>query len=290
MSRGLDDERSDRSAGEQGRSADHRDNRDDAFLRPLPSLRGAQRDLVLDRDREYRLNESESKMLATVGAFRVVSVDDLGGGEGRSLGYLKDQGLIETESLADRHGVERVASLTLDGKGLLDAHASPDRHGHRQEYYAGVVKPRELRHDIQVYRAFTEEARRIENEGGRVTRVILDYELKREYHSFLNRPGHQYENEQADLDRDRKAFADANDLPIVGGHLALPDVRIEYETEAGRLEHRDVEVVTEHYSRGQIGGKSKAGFACYRAAGSGRNASGRKGGTPFDPRHMERLS
>jgi hypothetical protein len=66
----------------------------------------------------------------------------------------------------------------------------------------------------------------------------------------------------------------------------LPDLRIEYETQDGRLEHRDVEVVTEHYSRGQISGKTRAGFSCYRLAGR----STRMGGAPFDPRHLRRLS
>jgi hypothetical protein len=46
---------------------------------------------------------------------------------------------------------------------------------------------------------------------------------------------------------------------VIDGHLELPDLRIEYEAEDGRLEHRDVELVTEHYSRGQVSGKARAG-------------------------------
>jgi hypothetical protein len=48
-----------------------------------------------------------------------------------------------------------------------------------------------------------------------------------------------------------------------------------------------VELVTEHYSRGQVSGKARAGFTCYRAGGGGQ---ARAGGNPFDPRHLERLS
>jgi hypothetical protein len=51
------------------------------------------------------------------------------------------------------------------------------------------------------------------------------------------------------------AFADAHDLPVIDGHLELPDLRIEYEDADGRIETRDVEVVTEHYSRAQLAGK-----------------------------------
>jgi hypothetical protein len=120
-----------------------------------------------------------------------------------------------------------------------------------------------------------------------VTRVILDYELKSNYQSFLNRP----DRLEANLDTDRHAFAEANGLHVVRGHLELPALRIEYETADGRLEHRDVELVTEHYSRGQLAGKARAGFTCYRAGGSsqGQSGGGNRGGTPFDPRHLERL-
>jgi hypothetical protein len=130
-----------------------------------------------------------------------------------------------------------------------------------------------------------EEARRIEREGGRVTRVVLDYEVKREYQQYLNRPDRPAD---ADAAHERLAFAHAHDLKSVDGHLQLPDLRIEYETEEGRLEYRDVELVTEHYSRGQVSGKTRAGFVCYRTGGRGGQA--RTGGSPFDPRHLERLS
>jgi hypothetical protein len=166
---------------------------------------------------------------------------------------------------------------------VLEGHRTPDSDGPEQAFYAGVVKPRELAHDVQLYRAFSEEAARIEAEGGCVTRVVLDYELKREYQRFLNRDDGP---DDTTLESDRHAFAEVHDLPIVRGHLELPDLRIEYETEGRRVEHRDVEIVTEHYSRGQISGKTRAGFVCYRAAG----CNARTGAAPFDPRHLTRLS
>jgi hypothetical protein len=150
--------------------------------------------------------------------------------------------------------------------------------------YAGRVKPRELAHDARLYAVFREEARQIGREGGHVTRVVLDYEIKRDYQQFLNR---QDRPADADVESDRLAFAKAHDLTVIHGHLELPDLRIEYETEDGRLEYRDVELVTEHYSRGQVSGKARAGFTCYRAGGGGQ---ARAGGNPFDPRHLERLS
>jgi hypothetical protein len=49
----------------------------DVFSRNVNLPRGVDRELVRDRDREYTLRGSESRTLAAVGAFRVVSSSDL---------------------------------------------------------------------------------------------------------------------------------------------------------------------------------------------------------------------
>jgi hypothetical protein len=232
------------------------------------------------------LNEDETRALATIGAFRIVSEDDLVSAAGideAGLRHLSDEGLIVRDTLTDIAGSQHILSLTRDGKGVLEGCRHDDDKGPAQTFYAGIVKPRELAHDVRVYRAFRDEQDRIEAGGGPVTRVVLDYELKREYQRFLNR---EDRSEDAALESDRRSLADANDLHVVRGHLELPDLRTEYETADGRLHHRDVEIVTEHYSRGQVGGKSRAGFVCYRAGGG----NARTGGSPFDPRHLSRLS
>jgi hypothetical protein len=63
------------------RDATRRPTRDrdprDAFTRDLHLPRGREREIVRDRDREFTLRGSESRTLATVGAFRVVSSRDL---------------------------------------------------------------------------------------------------------------------------------------------------------------------------------------------------------------------
>ena len=292
MSRGLDDERVDLIDRTPERSVDRRSSAhaEDVPMEGLDLPRGDERERFEFRDHEYSLNGSETRALATVGAFRVVVPDDLDDGRHgtdawhRDWRHLGEQGLLNHETITDRDGAHHVVALTREGKDLLDAHSTARSDGHRQEYYADIVKPRELRHDAQLYRVFKEEAALIERNGGRVTRVVLDYELKRDYQQFLNR---EDRDDDGDVMRERLAFAEAHDLTIVGGHLELPDLRIEYETEDGRMEHRDVEFVTEHYSRGQIAGKARARFVCYRAGASG--SGNRRGGTPFDPRHLERL-
>jgi hypothetical protein len=294
MARGLGDSRSD--IGERGDRGAHRPAGRDPVDEGRPIwpqagvdfAREAVRERVQVRDRDYMLHAWEARTLATVGAFRVVTSDDLlsagGDGPGRpDTDRLEALGLLRHETIADARGTTQVVTLTDQGKTLLDDHRDPNARGDAQTYYAGVVKPRELRHDAQVYRLFRAEVGRIEaEEGGRVVRVVLDYELKRDYQQYLNRPDRPAD---ATFEQDRQAFAEAHDLTVVRDHLELPDLRIEYETAAGRLEHRDVELVTEHYSRGQLASKTQAGFVMYRSGGGGS-----RGGSPVDPRHLERLA
>ena len=255
--------------------------------------RGPQREPVRARGQVYRLRESEARTLATVGAFRVVRADDLQTVRSSrdawtgDLRALAEQGLVHARTIEVNREPIAVVVLTRDGQALLEAHRV-EGEGPRQEFHAGLVKPRELAHDSQIYRLYQAEADRIDAEGVRVVRVVLDYELKRDYQTFLNRADRSAD---ATADDDMAAFATATDLPIVDGHLELPDLRIEYEGADGRVAYRDVELVTEHYSRSQLAGKAAAGFALYRAAGAGRarGASTRRGGTPFDPHHLKRL-
>lgn len=251
----------------------------------LPST--PEREVVVSRGRSYQLRDSEAEVLATIGAFRVVPVEDL-----RAIASSPDASAHDVRALAAQHLIELrtvevnerqmfLATLTRRGLDVLETHR--DAGSNRpQSFYAGLVKPRELAHDANLFRVFQAEAARIKREGGRVTRVVLDYELKREYQRFLNRPNRTEADTAAN---DVNAFAAAARLPIVKGHLELPDLRIEYETPDGRLEFRDVELVSEHYSRAQIAGKASAGFAMYRV-GAGPGGS-RHGATPFDPGHLK---
>ena len=248
------------------------------------------REPVALRERVYHLRESEARALAVIGTFRVVPEAELrhlsAASSRADLRGLTEQGLIARSTAIVNHQPTPLVVLTPEGKALLDAHVDPG--GARQQYHEGLVKPRELGHDVQLYRLYQMEAARLEHDGGRVTRVVLDYELKHDYQTFLHRHNRP---EAGSHETDLQAFADAQHLPIIEGHLELPDLRIEYESEDGRVEHRDVELVTEHYSRGQLAGKAQAGFALYRAGGSGgaQGGSTRTGGTPLDPHHLEAL-
>jgi DNA-binding MarR family transcriptional regulator len=283
--------------GRGGRSEERHDQqpRQESF-RPIERLlkpvgdRDA-RDSSRHREGQYRTNESELRTLATVGSFRIVPMRDLSAVRGRAqdasnVRRLVQAGLLERQSLTIAGRSTPVVALTEEGLRALEASHRDEHQDRRQEYHAGFVKPREANHDAQLHAVYEAEATRIEAEGGRAMRVVLDYEIKRDYQAYLNRKDRP---EGETLQDARETFAAAYRLPVVDGHLELPDLRIEYETADGRLDVRDLELVTEHYSRSQLAGKAKAGFTAYRTGSRVAGGNARTGGTPYDPHYLEWL-
>jgi hypothetical protein len=147
----------------------------DVFMQDLDLPRSDERERVHDRDRDYRLRESETRTLSTVGAFRVVSSRDLRDHDGdradpRSgdLRSLRDQGLIRTVDMPGRKDVAVV--LTDRGRSLLEWHRRNHDREDRQEFYAELKKPREMEHDAQIYGAYLREAERLQERGARIER------------------------------------------------------------------------------------------------------------------------
>ena len=184
----------DRNFGSRGGAGEReRDERQrDVFTRDLDLPGGRDREQVRDRDRVYEIDGDESRALATVGAFRVVAESDLhdiredSQSSRRSLKHLENEGLIRTSPLSSDN---RTIVLTERGRDLLWANRFPREERSwepRQTFYAGLRKPRELTHDTQVYHAYERAEERLRNQGGRVRRVALDYELKRDYQRFLH--------------------------------------------------------------------------------------------------------
>ena len=271
---------------------DHADLRSahEPYVEHLDLPAGERREPVYTGRETTALNREDVRVLATVGTFRAVPVADLGPAGSRdsgSLRHLRDAGLLEIVTVTRARGestdAASVAVLTSAGKALLDASARGGK-GARQHYHAGLVKPQELSHDASLYRVYRAAARDLEAEGARVTRVVLDYELKAAYQRFLNRPDRA---EGATLEQERATFATTQGLTVVDGHLELPDLRLEVEWSDGRRGVRDLELVTEHYSRSQLAGKRQAGFALYRASRPGGSVA--RGSTPYDPHQITRV-
>jgi DNA-binding MarR family transcriptional regulator len=262
------------------RTDDRGDDPRDVFLRDLDLPRGHERELVHDRDRDYTLNGSESRTLATVGAFRVVSERDFGDRDAPvNVRHLEEQGLIQRVPVNEQ---ERAVTLTADGRGLIERHR--DAHAdHRQAFYSGADRARERTHDAQLYRAYLKAAERLQAREARILRVELDRELKREYQRFL------HERDRGDRDSDGRPYrtpeeiqewAREHQLPYFDEQVHFPDVRIEYEDVGGDLRWEDIEVTTEHYRGAHASSAARSGFSIHAGGKSG-------GGGPFDPRAAE---
>jgi DNA-binding PadR family transcriptional regulator len=216
------------------------------------------------RDRAYLLRESEVRTLAELGRFRIVAPADLvkHDYEGDSARMERDLRRLERQGLVAEKTLEisgkrtlRVAALTKSGKKVLRAanHLPED-----QAIYDGIAKPREAKHDADLYRVYHKEAERIEREGGRPVRVLLDYELKGD----LNRDLAKLEAEKDNQD-EKERIAERHGLRTVDGKIPVPDIRIEYETADLELRHKDLELATQHYRPQGLAEKAKAGFAIY---------------------------
>lgn len=257
----------------------------EAFSRNLDLPRGPERELVRDRDLDYRLNGSDTRALSTVGAFRVVSEHDLceprdatPDVRDRDLRHLEKQGLIQRVPVTEN---DRAVALTDGGRALLERHRTRDT-GHCQQFHSGADRPRERSHDAQFYRAYLEAAERLRDRGARIERVQLDRELKREYQRFLherNRGDHNSDGRPDCSEAEIAAWAREHNLPYFDDQVHFPDVRIEYEDANGDLRFEDIEVVTEHYRGAHGASAARCGFSMH--------VSRRAGGGAFDPRVAE---
>jgi hypothetical protein len=221
------------------------------------------------------LRPEEKQLLCEAGRFRVVRTADLRetlyNGKGRplenDLKYLRDKGLVETQHInlcrdGRRRAIERVevVTLTRDGRGLLIKQGDLPED---QRVYAGLVKPREVEHDSQIYRAYQKEAEHIERNGGGNLRVRLDFEIKANVRKAI------YAERKADPKCDmadiKQQVAERFELPFVDGKIQIPDARIDYDLpreadqdpspdqdQGSRVGHQDIEVLTAAYHAGHL--------------------------------------
>ena len=216
------------------------------------------------RDRAYRLRESEMHSLKEIGRFRVIPVSDLakyayGGNRERmekDIRALARQSLLTDKTVAiSQKKTLRVVTLTKAGHRLLKrTNQLPDN----QPIYHGLVKPREVKHDADLYRLYQKEAARIVRDGGRPLRVLLDYELKRNLNRDLALLGPDKDNP------DRKSeVAAKHGLQLVNGKIPVPDMRVEYESAELDVRHVDLELATREYRPRALAEKAAAGFSMY---------------------------
>jgi len=219
------------------------------------------RTIYRGRGREYSLRESEVRTLTDLGKFRVVPADDLA-----RFGYQGDRSQMESDvrnltrhGLVEQRSIEghssystKVLTLTKDGHRLLER---AQLVSHRQATYHGLVKPKEARHDADLYRLYQKVATEIERSGGKVRRVVLDFELKKELYQALSRM-----RPDKDPRYERILIANQFDLKVVDSKIPIPDLRIEYEDDCREVRRLDLEIATRDYRPQGLGEKAKAGF------------------------------
>ncbi len=224
-----------------------------------------------DRDKDYSLRDSEIHTLSEVGKFRVAAAKDLAelaynGDRARmesDVESLARQGLVRVKSILDtEHNPMQVVTLTKKGHQFLSRGKilRPD-----QATYEGLKKPKEAIHDAELYRLYHKVADEIEGRGGRVLRVKLDYEIKRELYARLARLSDDKGHAPEEV---REEVAARYHLKVVSGEIPIPDLRVEYVRENdGEIQRRDLELATDHYRPRGLAQKARAGFQIYARRG-----------------------
>lgn len=219
------------------------------------------------RGRTYRLRGSEIESMVELGKFRAVAKEDLlefayGSNDDRmrpDVENLARQGLVEMKSIAhEESGSRQLLTLTKYGHRFLTQTQSA---GKGQALYHGFTKPREAHHDADLYRLYQKAAAKIEGQGGRNLRVVLDYELKKRLYHDLAKLGEKRNSADG-----KHAIAEKHGLQVVRGKIPVPDVRIEYETPEGERSRVDLELATSHYRGRNLAEKVRAGFSIYARA------------------------
>ncbi len=244
--------------------------------------------------RRRPFGERVDGLVRDVAAFRCVALQDLVARQFDGHPFAARKGLV----MAERKGwVERRQAHGPKGGAFTVIVATPagasraerlwrDSGRPQQRTLSGAVKPAEVRHDVAVYRAVCAEQARIEEAGGRVTRVRTDAELK-SLMAARSEQARQAASREA-ADEARREAAETLGLPVENGKVLVPDAQVEYVDAAGRTGRCNVEVVSEHYRGQAIRAKARAGFAMHaasaRAASAMRRALGgggkRGGGRP----------
>jgi hypothetical protein len=156
-----------------------------------------------------------------------------------------------------------IVSLTKEGHKLLSrGKVVPSD----QTIYHGLKKPKEGSHDADLYRLYHKVSDEIEREDGRVTRVILDYEMKQELYAKLAKA---LEAGRAKREREalREEIAEDCHLKVVQGKIPIPDPRVEYADQEFLLQRRDLELATDHYRPRGLAEKARAGSQIYARSG-----------------------
>ena len=238
----------------------------------------------------------QAAAMADLGQYRVAAVVDISrehfGGNPfaarRAIDALKKQGLVEEHPARGPKGEPyKVLTATEAGARAAGRHSRQRGLDAEQRTWAGLVKPKEIGHDVAIYRAGREVQRNLEERGATLRRVRIDVELKAEIARRTETA--RARDGKAAADRERLQAAEELHLPVEDGKVMYPDAQLEFTEEDGVTRgHANLEVVSEHYRGGDIAAKAAAGFQMHgngsaraqalisavRAAGGGGGGGG----------------
>ena len=258
----------------------------------------ATRDPDARQPRRRTITERKRAAIADVGMYRAVSYTDLSDKQfdghpyatRRAVNSMIRDGLLEEHEAQGPNG-HTFTVVTATPTGTDVAHRAAVAAGHvpEQQTWTGLVKPAELAHDTALYRAALDERAHIEADGGRVTRVRLDAELKQ----IVATATEKARAEGGDRAAHAAKIAAAHELGLYVANeqdVVYPDAQLEIEDADGVGGRVNVEIVSDHYHAAAITAKAAAGYALH---GNSRSAAmkigralaretdaGRGGGSP----------
>ena len=265
---------------------DPRDIGSDPRTRPAPA---PWRNYTQDRQRrsrdghrrEYdpvtkreRIKDRTDRAVADVGIYRSVAYRDVAEAHFDGHPYAARRALDQAIRKGDMQehtidgpqgGAFKVLTLTEQGARRAERIAQQQGLDSEQRAWSDMVKPKELRHDVAVFRAARTEQVKLMEQGATIKRVRIDAELKQQVARAAETARVRDGKEAADAARIEAA--EALGLPVKGGKVEYPDAQIEYHDVEGRTGRVNVEVATEHYSSKSIAAKAAAGFAVHGSGG-----------------------
>ena len=235
---------------------------------------GHRREYDPRRTKRQNFQDRTDRAIADVGIYRNVAYRDVVDAhfEGhpytarRAVDQMVRSGQVrEHTAQGPQGGSYKVLTLTERGVERAERVAREQGLDSQQKAWGGLVKPRELQHDVAVFRAARIEQMKLLEQGATIKRVRIDAELKREIARATESSRARGGKEAADAAR--LEAAEALGLAVKDSRVEYPDAQLEYLDVEGRSGRVNVEVATEHYSAKSIAAKAAAGFAVHGSNG-----------------------
>ena len=215
------------------------------------------------------INERKNAAIADASHYRVVAVADLvkerfGGNPftaRKAINQMKADGLVTEHTLrGPKGGAYRVLSPTEQGaRRAVSQGARWELDPEQRTWASGVVRSRDMAHDVAIYRASRLEQSRFEGRGATLRRIRIDSELKARVNTRSEAA--RFGGGQEAADREREKAAAQLHLPIRDGKVQYPDAQLEFlEPDGLTRGHVNIEVVSGNYRAADIAAKAAAGF------------------------------